>query len=377
MMMLPVPNARIQRPFLAAAVALLLLATALQAEGKILWKSSLGATGVHHRPTAIALLPDGTIVAAGAVSAEEEGETPAIWLLDANGSPKKQLAILGGRTDVRIRDVHVADGFIVALVTGRDGVYLTAVDRDGNEIFSRLVGTTGELAEAIIPITGGYLLAGRTEQDALLIAVGADGAPRWKRTYDRGQRDAFTDGFATSEGTLLAGQSGEYRSVFAGDAWLVVVDERGHVVRERQWKGRDLRVAPIDDRSFAAVYDRAFEFKQDVAVSLMKADLTPAWTTPIAREQTYRNAFHITAGRGFINVAGSGAINARLWRLDSQGRVVWSWAETPSETASWHLRADDLMTAGGATYVLTTIYDSKGDGMPAWRVGVVRTQQER
>jgi hypothetical protein len=38
------------------------------------------------------------------------------------------------------------------------------------------------------------------------------------------------------------------------------------------------------------------------------------------------------------------------------------------------MRANDLLTLDGASYVLTTIFDSKADGMPAWRVGVLRAQ---
>ena len=361
-----------------AAAALLCAAASMQAEEKILWKASAGKPGIHHQAVAIASLADGNVVAAGMVGGEDEGSTPAIWLLDAAGAPQKEIALLPGRDGAAVRDVRVARGAIVALLTTEEGPFLTAIDREGNELYTRKVGDSSDWPQTIIPHGDGFLLAGGTgrgtARDALLIDVGADGFVQWKRTYDRGHIDLFTDGFATAEGLVIAGQSGEFRPTFAGNAWLAVINSRGDVLRERQWNGRDLRLAKIDDERFAAVYDRAFEFRQDVAVSLMKGDLTPAWTTPIQRADTYRGSFYITAASGTIEVAGSGNIDAKVWRLDGEGRVVSSWAETPSETQPWHMRANGMMRSGDATYVLTTIYDSKRDGMPAWRVGVVKMQ---
>lgn len=363
-----------------AAAALFLAAATLNAEEKIFWKAALGRPGIHHQPAAISLLADGSIVAAGTVGGEgeEEGAAPAIWLLDAAGKPQKEIALLPGHDGAAVRDVRVARGAIVALLTTEEGPYLSAVDRDGNELYTRKVGDSTDWPQTMIPYGDGFVLAGGTgrgtSRDALLIDVGPDGFVQWKRTYDRGRIDLFTDGFATRNGLIIAGQSGDFRPTFAGNAWLLAVDSRGDVIRERQWNGRDLRIARVDGERFAAVYDRAFEFRQDVAVSMMKSDLTPAWTTPIQRAETYRGTFYITAASGSIEVAGSGDIDAKVWQLDGEGRVVSKWAETPSETQPWHMRANGMLHAGSATYVLTTIYDSKSDGMPAWRVGVVKMQ---
>jgi hypothetical protein len=360
------------------AAVLLCVAASLHAGENVLWKTGMGRPGIHHEPVAISLLSDGTIVAAGIVGADGQDAASAIWLLDGSGAPKKEIALLPGHDDSAVRDVRTGRGAIVVLLTTNDGPYLTAVDRDGNELYTRKVGDSDDWPQIMIPSGDGFVLAGQTGRhtgrDALLIAVGADGLVQWKRTYDRGRIEVFTDGFATAEGLVIAGQSGDYRPTFAGNAWLVVINGRGDVLRERQWNGRDLRVAKIDEERFAAVYDRAFEFRQDVAVSMMKSDLTPAWTTPIQRTDTYRGTFYIAATSGSIEVAGSGSIDAKLWRLDGEGRVVSSWAETPSDTRPWHMRANGILTAGGTTYVLTTIYESKPDGMPAWRVGVIKTE---
>lgn len=356
-----------------------LLASAASADDRIVWKASTGKSGVHHRPAAIARLSDGTLAAAGVVDSDTDHQTAAVWLLDANGRLIRQLPLLAGRDGVTVQDIRAAGATIFALVTSSEGAVLEQIDREGVEIVRADVGGSGERPEVLVPLaSGGFLLTGRAEGDALIIAVDAKGSVQWKKRYDLGQHEAFAGGFEISGGVVLAGESRDAKKPLAGTAWIALIDPKsGEIVRERRWPGRDLRIAPLGEDALVAVVDRGFEFRQDVAVIRMSREFQTVWTTPIAREEPYRGAFHVAVPPGGpIHVAGSADIFARLWRIEPErGRVISSWSEQPTESRPWHLSADGLLLAPEGSYVLTTISGRRADGMRAWQIGVLRVTE--
>jgi hypothetical protein len=158
-------------------------------EGEFLYVSGLFETPSREVVTALALLPDGQIAAAGTADVNAALYSNWVLLLDTAGRVLRRIDL--PRDDPR---------------------------------------TPGELAAVTQQADGSLLLAGTLtpdsdQADAWVLAVGADSTLLWDRRYRQPGRQRVLAAAGLDHGLALAGR--ESVGGAAGDAWLSLIDSEG------------------------------------------------------------------------------------------------------------------------------------------------------
>ncbi len=158
-------------------------------EGEFLYVSGLFETPSREVVTALSLLPDGQIAAAGTADVNAALYSNWVLLLDEAGRVRRRIDL--PRDDPR---------------------------------------TPGELAAVTQQSDGSLLLAGTLtpdsdQADAWVLAIGADSTLLWDRRYRQAGRQRVLAAAALDRGLALAGR--EALGGGAGDAWLSLIDSEG------------------------------------------------------------------------------------------------------------------------------------------------------
>jgi len=147
-------------------------------------------------------------------------------------------------------------GYIVAGGTwsfgaGGADVYLIKTDADGNEVWTRTFGGSGDDVAYSVQQTsdGGYIVAGYTEsfgagdRDVYLIKTHESGMEQWSKTFGGSSWDCARSVQETSDGGYIV--AGYTRSFGAGenDVYLVRTDVNGNEVWSRTFGGSEPDIA--------------------------------------------------------------------------------------------------------------------------------------
>lgn len=255
------------------------------------------------------------------------------------------------------------DGYLLTGWTERDGSddgWVIAVDSEGRERWSTVVGGNGtdRLYGAVRTSDGGYLLAGRTDEDdqarGWLVKVD-DGTVEWQRTV-ASRPGAFWAIARNETGVLLGGWTWQDGSV----GWLVTVDERGDVLRERTYRSD----------GDAKTYVKSLVVGEDgvlLAGTSKSEDGQDGWAARVADNgtvewnRTYGTADHgdvwaaAADGSGYVLAGEAGTAerpgrDAWIVALDSDGSVRWE-RTLGGEGHDWFDSAtatdDELLFTGG------------------------------
>ena len=146
----------------------------------------------------------------------------------------------------RFYDIEKAeDGYVMVGTTTSYGgwwdAWFVKVDKNGNLIRSKSYGGRKEdIAQSIIAIDDGYLIAGYTASyakygyDLWLIKIDKYGNEIWNRTYNRGKEDFGGYVCKAEDGYLIAGWDAE-----EDDIWVVKVDKEGNEVWNKTYGGKN------------------------------------------------------------------------------------------------------------------------------------------
>lgn len=166
------------------------------AEGEFLYVSGLFQTPSREAVTALALLPDGGIAAAGAADVNDALHSNWILLLDGDGRVRR-------RVDLP-RDDPRTEAALTAVVPQPDGGLWLA----------------------------GTLRPGEPEADAWVLALAPDDSLLWDRRYEEPGRQEVAAALDRGGGVALAGREN-------GEAWLALLDGEGEMLQSQRLRRRE------------------------------------------------------------------------------------------------------------------------------------------
>jgi len=142
---------------------------------------------------------------------------------------------------------YIMCGFTTSFGAGAQDVYLVKTDSQGDTLWTKTYGGTGDdLGYAVIQTTdGGYAISGYTSSygaggiDVYLIKTNSQGDTLWTRTYGGVQNDAGSSLYEAVDGGYII--VGETRSFGSGslDAYILRTDENGDTLWTRIYGGTE------------------------------------------------------------------------------------------------------------------------------------------
>jgi hypothetical protein len=202
-------------------------------DGNALWERTYGVPGYYANARAAIPTADGGFAIAG--EAAPSGKGIDFYLVKTDGNGDQEWARSYGSSGYESAEalLQTADGGF--LLGGRaNDQYLVRTDADGNERWRRRFRRPGiQRITALAATSDGYLLAGWTThetaggEDVYLVKTDFDGNVLWERTYGGTGDDRALGITTTADGGFVL--VGETRSFGAGsrDGYLVKVDADG------------------------------------------------------------------------------------------------------------------------------------------------------
>jgi hypothetical protein len=280
---------------------------------------------------------------------------------------------------------YILGGLTWSTSAGQSDFWLIKTDANGNEVWSRTFGREEEDEAYSVQQTtdGGYVLAGFTRSfgagspDAWLVKTDANGNEIWNRTYGgTGNDRAFSLATTVDGGYVLAGWT---TSSGAGgfDAWLIKADANGNEVWSQTF-GSDTEegvfsVQPTLDGGFVLAGDFYLGEARGRDAWLIKtdADGNEVWSRTFGGENDdHAMAVHPTPDGGYVLAGDSSSFGAEDWdawlvKADSNGNELWQRAFGGSD---WEGGNSVQPTADGG-YILSGYTESFGAGSSdAWLV---------
>ncbi len=223
----------------------------LSSSGAVVWQkeypSSRSLVGAPQQ------LSDGSFLVAG-TSVDMASNATDVWLmkLSSSGAIQWQKTYGGSEDDVAGAVTPISGGYLLAAQTNSFGpgagtdafnIWLLKLDTSGNTLWQKVLGGPGDdFAFPSAQLADGWLLSGMTSSfgaggdDALLAKVDTNGTVQWAKTYGGADDDQLI-AFADQSGGYLAG--GTTASFGGGeeDAWVVKFDSNFNIVWQRAYGG--------------------------------------------------------------------------------------------------------------------------------------------
>jgi len=213
-----------------------------RADGGELWNRTFGGTG-DDIAFAGQQTADGGYLLAGETWSFGAGMLD-FWMVktDAEGLEQWSRTYGGAGAEGAHAALQTADGgYVLAGGTwsfgaGGADVWLVRTDADGNELWARTFGGTGDDLGFAVDQTedGGFIVAGTTTssgegaEDLWLVRTDADGNELWNRTFGGPGRDEAYGVRQTRDGGFVATGFTESFGAGGGDLWIVKTDADGN-----------------------------------------------------------------------------------------------------------------------------------------------------
>jgi hypothetical protein len=214
----------------------------LDANGNIAWQKTYGGGANGGSASSVQLTSDGGYIVAGyTVSFGAGGQDAWLLKLDADGNVIWQRTYGGSLSDGAMSAEPTADGgYIVAGWTasfgaGSEDVWVLKLDRDGNIIWQKTYGDTGQdVALSVQPTgDGGYIVAGAAaNHGGWVLKLDANGNVDWQKTYG-GSTNSIQP--TADGGYVVAGGIGG-SALDIGDAWILKLDTGGNITWQRTYR---------------------------------------------------------------------------------------------------------------------------------------------
>ncbi len=294
--------------------------------GDVIWQRVIGGPGSDQLYGVIATQDGGAVVAGH--SGARGGVKADAWVVRFDrGGVKRWARRLGGPGDDRFRAIaampdggFVAAGFTRSFGVGADDAWVVRFDGDGQTLWAKTFG--GGLDDGAFDVTadragritvGGFSRSSTTRTfEAWLFRLTDEGSLQWQRRFDLGSFNSVSAVTATADGGVLAlGVAGGER-----------------LAQEESWAARF-------DGHGAMLWRRSFE----------GALRETGWGATTTADGDFVIALASSSG-------GRGSADARLLRLDPDGRRLW---ERVYGGALWDRPAalavmpDETIVVGGYT----------------------------
>jgi len=231
------------------------------ADGNELWNKTFGGPGLEAGNSVIETT-DGGYVLAGIMDSYGSGGMD-VWLIktDVDGNELWDKTFGGSGDDFEYSVIETQDGgYVVAGFTesygaGGKDVWLIKTDVDGNEVWNKTYGgSDDDWGDSVVETQdGSYVIEAFTKSygaggwDVWLLKTDADGNEVWEKTFGGSGSDAGDSIIETTDGGyIIAGITDSY-GAGGYDAWLLKTDADGNEV----WK--ETFGDSGDDRGYSAI----------------------------------------------------------------------------------------------------------------------------
>lgn len=209
--------------------------------GNKVWERTFGGK-YYDEALSVSQTLDGGYIVVGVTKSFDLGDAYVIKL-DKDGNKVWEKAFGGkGYEEVTSFKALSDGGFIVAgftesLGSGGSDVYLLRLDKDGNKIWEKAFGGSGNEAAFSIDVTvdGDYILAGWTNSfgagktDFYVLKVDKDGKKVWEKTFGGAEDDvAYTVKATLDGGYVVAGWNTSVSP--DGNAYILKLDKNGNLL---------------------------------------------------------------------------------------------------------------------------------------------------
>jgi hypothetical protein len=222
---------------------------------------------------------------------------------------------------------YIITGYTNSFGAGGDDVYLIKTDSNGNIVWTKTFGGTGDDFGYSVKQTsdGGYIIVGSTGfgaggKDIYLIKTNSSGNLVWSRTYGNGNDDVGNSVEQTSDGGYIIGG---IISGVGGGACLIKTDSFGAI----EWQNFYNRT---EINSVRQTYDHGYILVGGIAdIFVIKTDSAGNTKWSNSYGGTEGNDIIQTSDSGFVicgAIVGTGQFNpdAFLIKIDSLGAIAWS-----------------------------------------------------
>lgn len=238
----------------------------LDSAGNLLWTRTYGGL-LSDAAYAITATADGNFMIAGSTQSFGSGGTD-IYLVKINpsGDTIWTRALGGGGLDWANGVVQTPDsGVVLAARTrsfgfGSDDMYLLKISKDGELLWSRVIGDSGiEVADGIVPLSdGSFMVFGNINLahnagffDIVLVRISAEGQIYWSKSIERNGNDFPYFLRQTSDGGYIITGAAYQNINYDPDIFLLKLDDTGAV----SWS-KTMRVSFMNgNEGSSAVYE--------------------------------------------------------------------------------------------------------------------------
>jgi len=344
------------------------------------WTLRLGGEG-RYAFRDVAPVEDGHVLAGVAPA----GETTAAWAVRLVEDRPVWLETYGGDRPSRATCVAatgdggaVVGGATVAAGTDTERGWVVAVDADGAVRWERsFSGTRGVARSVAVAPNGDVLVVGRAQSgltgvEGWLVRVTADGDPVYRRTVGRDLQVAL-NAVVVRDGTpLVAGLAS--RRGNRGDGLLATVTPSGALADRRRYDLDGLAtgvtaLVPTDDGTLVAGTHEGPRDHFDLWVASVDAAGDRRWTATFDRSRRDRLADAAATPDGGAVLVG------RSDERDGSARDLWAVRVGPDGQKRWGRvlggpgddRGDGVAVSAGA-YVVAGTRTTRADGQQGWVV---------
>ncbi|MEL6477502.1 MAG: hypothetical protein AAFR17_09250 [Pseudomonadota bacterium] len=314
--------------------------------GTLLWEEGFGGGGADEFHD-IALLPSGTVVAAGHTRSTGAGGSDG-WIIrtDAQGRMINE-RVLGGPGDDRIRSVaSLADGGYLLVgesaseSRGGDDLWVLRAGSDGEILWQRRFGGAGDDRgyDVIALSDGGMAIAGQSwigpqrGYDLWILRLDPDGSLLWERTLDTDRFEMATALVETPAGDLAIIGTVGVNGTLSDDLWAATLSADGDLLWSARHggMGRDtgwgLDVTPGGDLLIAAITWSGGAVAGDAWILSLDPSGKKLWERRFGGRYWDRPTGILALETGMIVVGhtsskGFGFEDAWLLKLDHDGRI--------------------------------------------------------
>jgi hypothetical protein len=281
---------------------------------------------------------------------------------------------------------YIIVGYTESFGIGGQDIWLIKVDSEGNEIWNKTFGGSGDERPISVQETTdlGFMIAGHTNSygqgnyDVWLIKTDIDGNKEWDKTYGTEKYEILHHGIQISDGFLLVGDY-EFLGKNEQQAMIIKTDLDGNEVWIKKYgssntdeMGHRIRVTSDGDYIVTG-YTGSYTSQGLLDVWLFKTDSdgNMLWNKTVSGSGVdYGLGIIETSDYGYLisgltNSYGAGFDDAWLIKTDSNGDIIWKNTYGGSK-GEWALVVQQT-TDGGFAFIGRTSSYGAGD-IDCWLV---------